>query len=558
MPANRPQPYVMPEAEFYWAAGADGVLRILHCDDCDQLVHPPKPVCHYCRGTNVAPRDVSGRGTVVGCTVNHQQWMPMFEPPYVLASVALEEDTRVMVTSNIVGCGPDDVFVGMPVAVEFEEDGGTWYPLFHPTGEPAAAELPPLDVDPADTLRQARPMLTTEKFEDKVAITGIGLSRLGRRLMVDPLELAVEAARRAVDDAGLTFDDIDGLATYPAGPAPGGHSEGGIVGLESALRLRPTWFNGGGDIPGQSGVLVAAMLAVAAGLCRHVLCYRTVWEATATERMRQGLDRAHGMGGGGGKVPPPMDFSVPYGAGSAALVLAIRASHHFTRYGTTRDALGAIATTARYHASLNPDAIYRDPITMDDYYGARMITTPFGLYDCDVPCDGSIAVIVSAVDAARDLRQMPVRVESIGTQILEPVEWDQGTITHEPQVLGPSAHLWSRSSLTQSDVDVALLYDGFSFNCLSWLEGLGFCGIGEGGDFVAGGDRIRLGGELPLNTHGGQLSHGRTHGFGFFHEAVTQLRGNGGDRQVEGAEVAVVSNGGLTPGGVMLLTTDRG
>jgi acetyl-CoA acetyltransferase/uncharacterized OB-fold protein len=557
MPTSRPQPYQMPEAEFFWSSGADGTLRILHCDDCDQLVHPPKPVCHYCRGTNLAPTDVSGAGTVVGFTVNHQQWLPMFEPPYVLASVALVEDPRVMLTTNIVGCPPEDVVVGLPVEVEFEEDAGTWFPLFHPTTDLPAAELPPLPVDPAEVLRSARPMPTRDKFEEKVAITGIGMSRLGRRLMVDPLELTVEACRRAVEDAGLTFDDIDGLSTYPAGPAPGGHSEGGIVALESALRLRPTWFNGGGDIPGQSGVLVAAMMAVAAGLCRHVLCFRTVWEATATERMRQGVDSPGGMGGGRGKVAAPMDFSLPFGAGSAALTLAVRASHHFARYGTTRDALGAIATTSRYHASLNPDAIYRDPMTMDDYYAARMITTPFGLYDCDIPCDGSIAVIVSAVDTARDLRQPPVLVEAIGTQILEPVEWDQGTITHEPQVLGPSAHLWSRSSLTRSDVDLALLYDGFSFNCLSWLEALGFCGIGEGGDFVAGGDRIRLGGQLPINTHGGQLSHGRTHGFGFFHEAVTQLRGHAGERQVRDAEVAVVSNGGLTPGGVMLLTGDH-
>ncbi|MBM3659016.1 MAG: 3-ketoacyl-CoA thiolase [Actinobacteria bacterium] len=558
MPANRPQPYQMPEAEFYWSSGADGRLRIQHCDDCDQLVHPPKPVCHYCRSTNRSVVGVSGAGTVVGFTVNHQQWLPSFPPPYVLASVALAEDARVMITTNIVGCDPDDVVVGLPVAVEFEEDRGTWFPLFRPTGDAPAADLPPLPVDPVATLRSARPMVSTEKFEDKVAITGIGMSRLGRRLMVDPLELTVEAARRAVEDAGLTFDDIDGLSTYPAGSAPGGHSEGGIVALESALRLRPTWFNGGGDLPGQSGVLVAAMMAVATGLCRHVLCFRTVWEATATERMRQGIDAPHGMGAGGAhKVAAPMDFSLPYGAGSAAMTLGVRASHHFARYGTTRDALGAIATTQRYHASLNPDAIYRDPMSMDDYYAARMITTPFGLYDCDIPCDGSIAVIVSAADTARDLRQMPVRVESIGTQILEPVEWDQGTITHEPQVLGPCAHLWSRSSLTTADVDVALLYDGFSFNCLSWLEGLGFCEIGEGGDFVAGGDRIRLGGALPINTHGGQLSHGRTHGFGFFHEAVTQLRGHGGARQVEGAEVAVVTNGGLTPGGAMLLTVDR-
>jgi acetyl-CoA acetyltransferase len=318
--------------------------------------------------------------------------------------------------------------------------------------------------------------------------------------------------------------------------------------------MRPTWFNGGMELPGQGGSVISAMLAVAAGLCRHVLVFRTVWEATYTELMRTG--KAH-PAHGGGAVPPPMDFSLPFGCGSAANNLAINASHHFKRYGTTRDALGWIAVTARANAGRNPDAIYRDPMTMDDYYAARMITTPFGLYDCDVPCDGSIAIVVSAVDAAKDLRQSPILVDSVGTQIIEPVEWDQGTITHEPQVLGPSAHLWSRSALRPADVDLALLYDGFTINCLSWLEALGFCGIGEGGDFVEGGTRIALDGELPLNPHGGQLSHGRTHGFGFLHEAVTQLRGEAGDRQVAGAEVAVVSNGGLTPGSAMLFTTSR-
>jgi acetyl-CoA acetyltransferase/uncharacterized OB-fold protein len=552
--SRRPQPYVMPEAEFFWASGADGVLRIQHCDDCDQLVHPPKPACHYCRSTNLSVVDVSGAATVSGYTVNHQQWMPSFTPPYVIASVTIDEDPRVFFTTNIVDCEPDDVHVGMRVQVKFEQDGDKWFPLFAPSGEPDTGELPALAVDPVEVLRSARPMVTPDKFESRVAITGIGLSRLGRRLMVDPLELTVEACRRAVDDAGLTFDDIDGLSTYPAGPAPGGHSEGGVTLVESTLRVRPTWHNGGIELPGQGGSIVAGMLAVAAGLCRHVLCFRTVWEATATELMRSGKSQG---GHGGGAVPPPMDWSLPFGAGSAANLLAINASHHFARYGTTRDALGWIAVRARENAGRNPDAIYRDPLTLDDYYAARMITTPFGLYDCDVPCDGSIAVIVSAVDVARDFRQRPVLVEAVGTQIIEPVEWDQGTSTHEPQVLGPSAHLWSRSSLSPSDVDLALLYDGFTFNCLSWLEALGFCKIGEGGDFLEGGTRIALDGELPLNTHGGQLSHGRTHGYGFVHEAVTQLRGHGGDRQVAGCEVAVVTNGGLTPGGVMLLTTDR-
>jgi acetyl-CoA acetyltransferase len=181
---------------------------------------------------------------------------------------------------------------------------------------------------------------------------------------------------------------------------------------------------------------------------------------------------------------------------------------------------------------------------------------PFGLLDCDVPCDASVAIIVSAVDAARDLRHKPIRFESVGTQMVERMDWDQSTLTHEPQVLGPAAHLWSRSSLKQSDVDVALLYDGFTFNCLSWIEALGFCGIGEAKDFLDGGHNIALDGILPLNTHGGQLSHGRTHGMGLIHEAVTQLRGDGGERQVKDAQVAAVSSGGLTPAGAMLLTVD--
>jgi len=169
----------------------------------------------------------------------------------------------------------------------------------------------------------------------------------------------------------------------------------------------------------------------------------------------------------------------------------------------------------------------------------------------------TVAVIVSAVDVARDLAQPPIRVEAVGTQLIERVEWDQSTLTHEPHTLGPAAHLWSRSSLTPADVDVALLYDGYTFTCLSWLEALGFCGIGEAKDFLDDGENIARDGILPVNPHGGQLSHGRTHGMGLLHEAVVQLRGDAGDRQIAGASVAVVSSGGLTPSGALLLTGDQ-
>jgi acetyl-CoA acetyltransferase len=370
--------------------------------------------------------------------------------------------------------------------------------------------------------------------------------------MVPPLALTVEACEQAVADAGLTFDDIDGLATYPGAGPFGGFGEGGTTALESALRIRPTWHNGGGETFGPGGSLIAAMLAVAGGLARHVLCFRTVWEATHGALVRQGRLTAALPA----RVEGTAAWRMPFGATSAAHLLAQNAQRHMHCYGTTRETLGWIALNQRANAALNPAAVYREPMSMDDYLTARPVTSPFGLYDCDVPCDGAVAVVVSAVDAARELRKPPVLVEAVGTQIVERLDWDQSTSTHEPQVLGQAAHLWTRTDLRPEDVDVALLYDGFTFNCLSWIEALGFCGIGEAKDFLDGGKNIARDGILPLNTHGGQLSHGRTHGMGLVHEAVTQLRGDGGARQIANARVAVVSSGGLTPSGVLLLRTD--
>ncbi len=404
------------------------------------------------------------------------------------------------------------------------------------------------EIAPQDFPRHVRAPRTLEKFEDKSAITGIGASRLGRRLMVPPLSLTIEACRNAVADAGLTFDDIDGLSTYP-GLDVAGMGEGGVSALEGALGLHPTWINGGMDTFGPGGSVIAAMMAVATGMARHVLCFRTLWESTFSELLKAG--RAISPGGG-----RTNSWQIPFGAISAAHTLALNAQRHFARYGTDRKTLGWIALNQRANAALNPTAIYRDPMTMDDYLAARPITTPFGLYDCDVPCDGAVAVIVSAVDVARDMAKPPVRIEAVGTQILERTDWDQTTLTHEPQVLGQAAHLWTRTSLRPNDVDVAELYDGFTFNCLSWIEALGFCGIGEAKDFLDGGAAIARDGVLPLNTHGGQLSHGRTHGMGLIHEAVSQLRGEAGERQIPSAKVAVVSSGGLTPSGVLLLRTD--
>jgi acetyl-CoA acetyltransferase/uncharacterized OB-fold protein len=550
--SGRPLPLITPENEFYWTSGADGRLRFTECESCKALIHPPQPVCRYCRGHQMGVRAVSGYATLIGFTVNHRFSLPGLPAPYVVAQVAIEEDPRVRLTTNAVECDPERLELGMRMEVVFEQDEDVWLPLFRPAseqGEPAP--LPSDEFEPDQAWRHVRPMVTAEKFEDKAAITGIGMSELGRRLMVAPLSLTVQACERAIADAGLTIDDIDGLSTYPGGGLAGPFSEGGVTALEDALGIRPTWYNGGGETFGPGGSVIAAMLAVAGGLARHVLCFRTLWQATHDELVRQGKITQNA-----GRAAGMMGWTMPFGATSAAHTLAQNAQRHFHRYGTTRETLGWIALNQRANAALNPTAIYRDPLTMDDYLNARMITTPFGLYDCDVPCDASIAVIVSAKDAAADLAKPAVLVEAVGTQIIERLEWDQSTLTHEPQVLGQSAHLWTRTSLRPADVDVAELYDGYTFNCLSWIEALGFCGIGEAKDFLEGGKNIARDGLLPLNTHGGQLSHGRTHGMGLVHEAIVQLRGEGGARQVAGARVAVVSSGGLTPSGAILLRTD--
>ncbi|MCD4533056.1 OB-fold domain-containing protein [Nocardioides sp. cx-169] len=480
--------------------------------------------------------------------MNHQQWLRDMPPPYVVAVVALVEDPAVRLTTNLVGVEAEDLRVGMPVRVRFEQSGDVHLPLFEPDPERADAcvDVPePLAAAPA-----VPALLSAQKFEERVALTGVGQSEVGRRLMVDPVELAVSACEAAVADAGLTMADIDGISTYPGRSGSPGMSEGGVPPVVEALGLRPTWINGAGDTPGQAGAIIAAMLAVSSGLCRHVLCVRTVWEASFASMVRDGRWDATA-----GRATGIMEERAPYGAMSAANWIGIHASQYFHRYGADRSLLGTVAVSTRAHAGRNPEAIYRDPITMADYYAARMVTTPFGLYDCDVPVDGAVAVIVSAVETAADRPRPAILVDAVGTHVSERLSWDQGTLTHEPQTWGPARHLWSRTTLRPDDVDLALLYDGFTFNAVSWLEALGFCGPGEATGFVDGGRALALDGALPLNPHGGQLSAGRLHGFGYVREAMIQLRGQAGERQVADSKVAVVTTGGGAPGSALLLRT---
>jgi acetyl-CoA acetyltransferase len=398
--------------------------------------------------------------------------------------------------------------------------------------------------------------------ERAAVISGVGQSQVGRRLYRPALDLTVEAVLRAIEDAGLTRDDIDGIATYPGNlDVPPGFSGVGVTELQEALRLELRWFAGGLESPGQLGSVVNAALAVAAGLANHVVCFRTVTEASAQGDKGRSSVTVGGGGRGGGRgvrMGGFMQWTLPFGAPSAANWIAMMAMRHFHEFGTTREQLAQIPLNARRNAALNPHAIYTEPMTLGDYLGVRMISEPLCLYDCDVPADGSTAVIVSRADAAPGLRRPPVGIEAVGTAIRGRPSWDQWDDLTTMACRDAAAMLWERTDLTPADVDIAELYDGFSFIALAWLEALGFCGHGEGGPFVEGGTRIARDGELPLNTHGGQLSAGRLHGYGFLHEACLQLWGKAGARQVLGdPEVAVAAAGGGPLAGCLLLTAPR-
>jgi acetyl-CoA acetyltransferase len=406
--------------------------------------------------------------------------------------------------------------------------------------------------------------MIAEPLERRAIISGIGQSAIGRPLGRTDIDITVEACLAAIHDAGLTRDDIDGLATYPGmGAGTPGFAGPSSPEVQDALRLRLDWHDGGGEGPAQMRAVIAACLAVGAGLARHVLVYRTVSEATA-----QGTGGRQGIGGGGGGGSVPrfsgfLQWSLPYGAVSAVNWIALVAQRRMHEFSLTREQLAQIALNARRNAALNPSAIYRDPMDLADYLGARMISTPLCLYDCDAPCDGSTAFVVSHRDYAPDTPRPACHVNAVGTALRGRPSWDQFDDMTSMAARDAAASMWERTDLVPTDVDVAQLYDGFSILAMVWLEALGFCGRGESGPFVADGTAIGRAGVLPLNTAGGQLSGGRLHGFGLIHEACVQLRGEGGERQVHrrGAalpEVAAVSNGGGPIAGSLLLTRDTG
>ncbi|MDZ7734289.1 MAG: thiolase family protein [Acidimicrobiia bacterium] len=391
--------------------------------------------------------------------------------------------------------------------------------------------------------------MDTDALEARAVISGVGQSEIGRQLDRSGFQLTLDAVLAAIADAGLAVDDIDGLAMFPGGGVANlpGYSTADLYEVQDALGIETTWRQG--QVEGMSLPFYGPAMAVAAGQARHAVVFRTVKEGSAARN-------AGGRPAYGSTKPVaegPMAWWLPLGAMSPVVHVAPYATRYLHDFGATREQLGWIPVTQRAHASKNAQAVHRDPMTIDDYLAARMISTPMCLFDCDVPVDGSTAIVVSAADTADDLRA-PVRIEAMAGVIDQRPSWEQW------QDLSRVGHatataMWNRTDLTPRDVDVAQLYDGFTIEVVWWLEAMGFCGVGEAGDFVGGGERISLGGELPLNTWGGQLSGGRLHAaFGHTAEAVRQLRGEAGDRQVTGAEVAAVTNVGGYESGAGLLT----
>ena len=400
-----------------------------------------------------------------------------------------------------------------------------------------------------------------EPLERRAVISGIGQSQIGRRLGRSDLDLTVEAALAAMADAGLRREDIDGLSTYPGmGSGTPGFAGPTTPEVQDALGLSLNWHDGGGEGAGQMRAVIAASLAVAAGLARHVLVYRTVTEGTAQGAGgRQGIG---GMGGSGRGVPRFggfLQWSLPYGAVSAANWIAMVGQRRMHEFGLTREQLGQIALNGRRNAALNPNAIYTDPMSMDDYLAARMISTPLCLFDCDAPCDGSTAVVVSHRDVADDLDHPAVQINAVGHGPARPPQL--GPVRRHDHHGGPrrrrlhvGAHRTRPGRRRHGAALRRLLRPGHRV-----ARGPRVLRAGESGPFIEGGGAIARDGVLPLNTAGGQLSGGRLHGFGLIHEACVQLRGEGGARQVvrphgRGPEVAAVANGGGPIAGTMLLT----
>ncbi|MFI9077794.1 thiolase C-terminal domain-containing protein [Streptomyces sioyaensis] len=359
-----------------------------------------------------------------------------------------------------------------------------------------------------------------------VAIAGVALSDCGRVDDATPYALHAQAARRALADSGLDRSVIDGFASAGLGTlAP--------IEVAEYLGLRPTWVDST-SVGGATWEVLAAHAAeaIAAGHADAVLL---VYGSTARADIKAGRRTSNLSFGARG----PLQFEVPYGHTLIAKY-AMAARRHMHQYGTTLEQLARIAVQTRANAAANPDAMYRDPITVDDVLGGPVIADPFTTLHCCIRSDGGCAVLLVSEDHVPDLAKPPVWVLGSGTAVSHTTmsEWDDFTVS-PAAVSGRLA--FERAGVRPDEIDLAELYDAFTYMTLVTLEDLGFCAKGEGGAFVGTG-RLLRDGDLPVNTDGGGLSacHPGMRGLFLLVEAVRQLRGEAGpDRQVRKADGAL-------------------
>ena len=379
----------------------------------------------------------------------------------------------------------------------------------------------------------------------RVAIAGVALSDVGRVDDKGPYELMAQASRRALAEAGLSPADVDGLASTGQGTLP-------PADVGEYLGLRPRWVDSTA-VGGASWEVMAshAADAITAGHADVVLL---TYGSTARADLKKGLRGANINWGARG----PLQWEAPYGH-TLISKYAMAARRHMAEYGTTIEQLAEVAVSARFNAADNPDAYYRDPISIDDVLSGPMIADPFTKLHCCIRSDGGAAVVLVNAERVKDLRSQPVWVLGAGetTSHMLTSQWDDMTVG-PAAVSGPLA--FDRAGVRPADVDVAEVYDAFTYMLLLTLEDLGFCPKGEGGRFVEKGS-LRLGGDLPTNTDGGGLSacHPGQRGLFLLVEAVRQLRGECGLRQVPDAKIACVSGTGgwFCSSGTMVLGSEE-
>ncbi len=371
---------------------------------------------------------------------------------------------------------------------------------------------------------------------NRAAIVGIGETAVGRVPGKTARELEVEAIKLALDDAGLTKDDVDGVLTFLRWDS-GWETKAPILaerlGIEPVLPL--TLAFGGSS---STALFYYAGLLVGAGLAEVVVV------SSSDTQLSQGGRRGTMQELVAGTADP--QFELPFGVNNPS-DYALYAQRHMYEFGTTSEQLASVAVTFRNHARLHPKAQMKDPLTVADVLGSRMIVSPFHLYDCAVISDGGWAVVITSAERAKDLKQKPVLM--LGAAEAHFANW----ISHMESLTTTAATRCAAKALPMAgvghdDIDVLFLSDQFTICPIIELEDLGFCKKGEGGAFVAEG-RLALGGQIPTNTHGGLLSYchpGKGQCFAHVVEAVIQLRGQAGDRQVKDAEVAYVHAAGGT------------